>query len=318
MRNFGRVRRAALVAVALALTVTMGSATRAVAEGDIQIGDQQLLTSTSEPFFVGGDYQWGLDQIWVPSDPATSPVSVTFAWGDGTSDTVVSNQTYPDLPVWQGCDGSRCFAWVGHTYAAQGLYTITVMAEQEGATPATYPGVAAIHDVGLAASVKGSGTLTARTGGMYDQEFTQGVMSFQLSVKRRAGTAATSGSLWVDVPSMRPDYPPGSDSKGMTFSGTAPTQPLYVAKGATRGTYEVYLDRVYGTVTKLVDGSKVSAGTAYATLHATITKGQPTLVRIHVWNTSAGYTYVDTATADQGVWGLDLDNALLSGSLKIG
>lgn len=320
MKRNGLLKR--LLVLPLSMVMVAALAPAAGAQGEpIEIDDQQLLTSTSEPFFVGGDYMWGLDQIRPPLDPATSPVSVTFDWGDGYADTVSSDQTYPDLPVWQGCEVEswRCWAWVGHTYAEQGLYGITLTVEQAGAASATYTGTAALYDVSAAASVKGVGTLTARNGGMYDQDFGLGLMSFQITARRRAGTPATSVSLRIDVPSMEPDYPEGSGVTGMTFSGTAATRPLYVQKGAVRGSYEIYLERVYGTVTKLMpDGSLVSAGTAYATLHVALARGEPTLARIDVWNTSAGYTYVSTGKAEQGMWDLDLENSLVSGSVKVG
>ena len=271
---------------------------------------ESLQPSTSDPFFTGGQYMWGID-VWPGIEPVEDvPLTVTFTWGDGSSSTVVT--TDPDASVWCDTGGSgACNVWASHVYTAQGLYTVDVAATQPGAEGASMGAELVVYDRMLGGTIKGSGTVEARSGGMYQQGFTSGTATFQLTAKRRAGTAATDASLVVSVPSMVADY---TGATGMTFTSHTATRPLYVQKLA-RNSYEVFLERIYGTVTN----SAGSAGTALATFHAIITKGQPTLVRISIWNTSAGYTYMDTAApADTTYLSIATADRLLTGSLKIG
>lgn len=277
-----------------------------------------VMLSTTEPLFVGGQYMWGVE-FWVPTDPygeavdppAPVPVTVVWDWGDGTTATASSADggvgctTEPDGPA-------RCSSWMEHDYAAQGLYRIVVTASQPGALDGVLEAGQAVYDLALGGSVRGVGTLTARSGGMYDQDFTEGEASFSISAKRRSGSGATSVALVISVPSMVADYTGGL---GMTFTGLAATQPLMVQR-LGKADAEVFLDRVYGTVTN----SAGPAGTAQAMLHAVIRKGQPTLVRFSVWNTSAGYTYADSSTTVFPTrWALVAgQDVLTSGVLKVG
>ena len=270
--------------------------------------DENLQAGTSEPFFTGAQYMWGIN-VWPAGDPATDTLTVTFAWGDGSSSTVVS--TGPDASIWCDTGSGMCSAWAPHVYTAQGLYTVTVTATQPGAESASMSAEVIVYDLAAGGSIKGSGTVEARSGGMYQQNFTSGTATFQISAKRRAGTAATDASLVVSVPSMVADY---DGARGMTFTSRTATRPLYLKK-LGRYSYEVFLERVYGTVTN----SAGSAGTALATFHAIITKGQPTLVRISIWNTSAGFTYMDTAApADTTYLAISSSDRLLTGALKVG
>lgn len=321
IRTRTRLRNAGLVGVT-GLILALAPAAAAQEAYPISFDDMQgVMPSSSEPLFVGGQYMWGVG-FWTPQDPvgdpaaeppiAPVPVSVTYDWGDGTATTTVTSDS-GDGSVW--CDSSggeyRCWAWVGHDYATQGVRTITVSAHQDGALDGSISGPVVMYDLATGGTVRGSGTLLARFGGMYDQGFTEGTLTFQLNAKRRAGTSATNVSLVLSVPSMTPD---NSDATGMTFTAKAATLPLYVQQ-LSRTSYEVLLDRVFGTVTN----TGGSAGTAQAMLHAVVTKGQPTQLRFSVWNTSAGFTYVDTSGPE--VWdrfSLTEENELLTGSLKVG
>jgi hypothetical protein len=317
MKGKGFLRRLLVLPVAVVMVLALAPASNAQEEHWIQL-DDQLAIGSSEPFFVGGAYSWGTN-IWLPFDPTAYPVAATFDWGDGTEPTV-GHPNDPAAPYFFECfEVTQCSTWFGHTYESQGPFTINVTVHQDGPDGVTVhdarlAGEAFIYDLAVGGSVRGSGTLTARSGGMYDQEFTQGLMSFQINAKRRADSAGTTVALTVDVPSMQADATGGTEVTGMHFVGTAATRPLYVERLAGRGNYEVYLERVFGHVSN----SEGAAGTALGMFHATVTRGQPTLLRIEVWNTDAGYTYVSTATAAQGWYDLDLDNALLSGSVKVG
>ena len=146
---------------------------------------------------------------------------------------------------------------------------------------------------------------------MYDQQFVTGEASFTINAKRRDGKSATAVTLSVSVPSMVADFPDNT-ATGMTFTSTAATRPLFVEPLEGRGNYEVFIERIFGTVTNSGDYS----GSAYATFHARVVKGEPTLVRIFVGNTSMGFTYVDTAL-DQPYMQLANTDVLLSGSVKV-
>jgi hypothetical protein len=318
------MRRAAISLVAAGGLLLTGVPATFAQDGPSisMMDDKGVMPSSSEPLFVGGDYMWGVD-LFAPFDPVGSvdppveavPVTVTWSWGDGTPDTVVSTtDTGTDFPVW--CDTSsdvaRCSSWAGHEYATQGLYRITATGHQDGAEDGMLEAGQAIYDLRTGGTVRASGSVWARSGGMYQQEFNGGQLFFQLNAKRRAGSSATTASLVLSVPNMVADW---QGATGLTFTSSAATMPLMV-KQLGRNSYELFLDRVYGQVTN----SDGDAGTALAVFHAIVTKGQPTLVRFSVWNTSAGYTYVDTGT---GVfptrWTLSpIDDRLLSGSIRVG
>lgn len=318
------LRRAAVCLTAVTGLLLAGvSSTSAQETYPIGMDDQRgIQASTTEPLFVGGQYMWGLD-LYAPNDPygdptaeppvPARPVSLTMNWGDGSSTTVTSAPDSWD--IW--CDTSsggpyRCSSWVEHVYAEQGLYRITATASQEGAYDGFLEAGQAIYDLAKGGSVKGGGTLTARSGGMYDQGFTEGTASIALSAKRRSGSAATTVSLVISVPDMTADY---SGGVGMTFNAKTATQPLYIEQFG-RGNYDVFLDRVYGTVTS----SAGAEGTAQAMVHAVVRRGLPTLLRFSVWNTSAGYTYADSNTEVFPTrWALTPGvDVLLTGSLKVG
>lgn len=70
----------------------------------------------------------------------------------------------------------------------------------------------------------------------------------------------------------------------MTFTGKAAMVPLYVLKTKTGG--EVILSRVEGRVTNTAStGATVDAGGGWAQIHVLVQKGEPTQVRIQIWNT---------------------------------
>jgi hypothetical protein len=316
------MRRAAISLVAAGGLLLTGIPATYAQDGPSisMMDDKGVMLSTSEPLFVGGDYLWGVE-MWVPFDPVGSldppvdpvPVTVTWSWGDGTPDTVVSSAD-PQAMAW--CDNggpvARCTSWAPHDYAAQGLYRITATGHQDGAEDGMLEAGQAVYDLRTGGTVRASGSVWARSGGMYQQEFNGGQLFFQLNAKRRAGSSATTASLVLSVPNMVADY---QGATGMTFTSLAATMPLMV-KQLGRNSYELFLDRVYGRVTN----SDGDAGTAMAVFHAIVTKGQPTLVRFSVWSTSAGYTYVDTGTEVFPTrWALSsTDDRLLSGSIRVG
>jgi len=135
-------------------------------------------------------------------------------------------------------------------------------------------------------------------------------VTFDVTAKRRSGTTATQASFLVTVPGMHPEF---SGATGMTFQGSAALHPMFVAKTRTGG--EVILERVEGRVTN----SLGDAGGARASVHVKVEKGRPTLMRITIDNTSAGYRYLDTG--DQALSWYQLNDTLdtlLSGSVKLG
>ena len=316
MRFTTSLRR--IVSISGVVVLAMIFAPTAQAQESVFIDSDNVQAGSSTPYFVGGDYAWGVDKAVLPFDPTTAGEEATFvfAWGDGTSYTTTSASNDVNCYFDENYGASVCGSFAGHRYTAQGHFVITLTVSQPGSTSASVTGEAVVYDLAAGGSVKGSGTLLARNGGMYDQQFAENPApaTFNLTAKRRSGTAATTVALTVDVPSMLPDYPADGTYHGMTFTGTAATQPLYVQPGTTRGSYDLYLERVYGTVTN----SGGDAGTASATVRASIAKGQVTRLRIWVQNTSAGYTYVDTGTDGQSLWDLSSSNVLLTGSLKVG
>jgi hypothetical protein len=335
---------------ALALA-TVGWAGPARAQGpEIWFGDIQR--SGLQTLLVGGDYWWDVE-VDAPQ-PATMhgvppellwqvgarTIDVSFDWGDGstpttyTSDANFDNTPYSmrcnngyevepgsDPPVYYPEDdfGYNCWAGAGHVYARQGIFTVTVTAEQdtdEGTAVGTTTRTDVVVDTRLAASLSGKGTVEARPGGggMYDQDCAGGPVSFSVTAKRAARSAATKASVTVSAPTMTPEYPPSNPPTGMTFTGSAALAPLYVAKTRTGG--EALVAWVEGRVTN----SGGDSGGAWALVHAVVQKGSPTQVRIIIQNTSAGFTYLDTGWNQVPDWyALDADHDLLtSGSLKIG
>jgi hypothetical protein len=270
-------------------------------------------------------------------------LTVTFDWGDESEPGVLRSDTPMNEPSVQGqlrCDnsvaldgetwvptgsfGRGCTAEGWHTYAAgtQGVKTIRVTATQVGQEQAPdYTYEQLVIDLSAGGSLRGQGTLEGRSGGMYDQQFPQGsddtTVTFNVTAKRRSGTAATQASVLVTAPGMHPDS--SSEAKGMTFKGTAALRPLFVMK--TRSGIELILDAVEGRVTNTL-GNNVNnpAGSARAMIHVNVQKGWPTLMRIMINNTSAGYTYLDTGYQPTSMYqalnpGFDV---LLSGSVKVG
>lgn len=269
------------------------------------------------------------------------PLTVTWNWGDGSSDTMSSaDEGGPDSPgsIWcqveyeldestdpptyypQDDFGYGCVSGIGHTYAEQGVFDLSITAEQpqpdgtvETSTSGVYPQL--VTDLAKGGSLSGKGTVYAPpgSGGMYDVDFGGGLATFTVSAKRKSGTAATTALVTVSVPSMRPDWPQDQDVRGLEFRGTAAIAPLFVAKTKTGG--EVWLRRVEGRVTNTAG----DAGTAWASIHTIVTKGQPTLLRIKLVSTSAGYTYVDTGYRQYDDYVLDVDHdLLLLGAVKVG
>lgn len=313
------IRRRILHALSLPLVLLLSlvMVPLAQAQEDSWI-DEYVLSGSSEPFFVGGDYAWGLQQISPWFDPAAEPVTLTFDWGDGTTTVATSAE---DVECYSNGEGQwQCWTWVGHIYAEQGLFSITATAQQDGSPDCSASTEAIVYDLDSGGSVRASGTLEARVGGMYDQGFQSGPMTFSLTASRRDGSSSSKAALKVSVPDMEPDWPAEGECHGMTFTSKATTRPLYVQELPGRGAYEVFIERIFGTVTN----SCGSAGTGYAQFHATVAKGQPTLARIQVWNTSAGFTYVDTAKPPenpdgpwQGYLVLESTDGLLTGSVRV-
>jgi hypothetical protein len=320
------------------LVVVLGAALSLVAP-PVQAQDSWIddIYSYTSVTLVGGDYVWGA-AIWQPAPVPTSvtydeggnpvyepegaqPLAVEFTWGDGTS-TQFTSDTPSDLS-WVWCDGSgyNCRVEAGHTYTRQGVHEIRVLISQGGSNSWSPVREDLAIDLGVGGSLTAKGTVTGRSAGMYDQQFPESpadaIASFDVTAKRKAGTTATTASVKVSVPGMHPDYCPivGATCTGMTFTGKAAMVPLYVLKTKTGA--EVILSRVEGRVTNTAStGVTVDAGGGWAQVHVLVQKGATTQVRIQIWNTSAGYTYLDTG--DQpSFYGLDATNNLLSGSVKI-
>jgi hypothetical protein len=350
MKVHARSRKTAVAAAAaLSLAMLGWSAPVQAQDPEITFGDVQR--SGLDALLVGGDYYWQVE-VDAPR-PATMhgvpavllqqvearTIDVRFDWGDGsTPTTYTSDANFSDLPYSMWCYneytvddttdpptyypqddfGYGCQAGAGHRYMTQGIYTVTITAEQdtdEGIATATTTRTDVVVDTRLAASLSGKGTVQAPpgSGGMYDQDYAGGSVSFAVTAKRAARSAGTKATVTVSAPSMTPDYPPSNPPTGMTFTGSAALQPLYVAKTKTGG--EAFLMRVEGTVTN----SHGYAGGAWAIIHAKVQKGSPTLVRIIVHNTSAGFTYLDTGWNQNDWFALDSGHDLLmTGSLKIG
>lgn len=328
----------------------LGPSAPAMGQTDISFGD--TMTNSGLNLLVGGDYAWRLDvnqpapayMYDVPTalsqQVGAEPLAVTFHWGDGATTTILSNEAPgPSQLAWMWCDnyyqvdngtdpptytpgdnfGYSCGVEAGHSYSRQGVYSIYLTATQttdEGtATGRSAPFEYLIVDTALGGSLTAKGTVMApaNSGGMYDQDFTGGTVTFGVTAKRRDGTLATTASVTVNAPSMTPDYPTDEPlPQGMTFTGKAAQQPLYITR--TKGGGEAILSRLEGNVTN----SRGPAGRAWMTIHTIVQKGQPTLVRILVQNTSAGFTYLDTGYQPSSYFSLDPNDLLQSGSVKIG
>ena len=344
-------RRLAFVSAAAGALVAAVLVAPAGAQEDSWIREE--LDVSTQTLLAGGFYGWTA-QVDQPTPAAmfgapdglveaasAQPLVVTWHWGDGTPDTVVDTSQDPSLNPDGGfwCDsdhevdesttpptyhpgenyGYGCGFGVGHTYAAQGLYTLYLTAAQyqadQGAVvisrSADFPQL--VTDLAKGGSLTGKGTVCAPAGGggMYDQDFQGGPVTFSVTAKRKSGSSATSVLVKISVPSMNPDYPPTSPPTGLEFSGWAAMAPLWVTK--TRSGGEVFVWRVEGQVTNSAGG----AGTAWATIHAKVQKGATTLVRVQLQNTSAGYTYVDTNPTG-AYYDLGPGDVLTSGSLRIG
>lgn len=263
--------------------------------------------------FVNGGFSWGFNAYGL-LDAEAFPVSASMAWGDGT--TTSWSSSGPDAPFW--CDSGTCSGWLSHIYMSQGFMPLTLTVSQAGKSAGTATWDQLVIDLAMGGSMSGRGTVWATFGGMYDTSFAGdggGLATFKLDAKRRAGTSTTTASLTVSVPSMTPEY---SGATGMTFTGKSPLEPLYVTPGPKKNTGEVFLGRIYGAVTN----SKGPAGTAYATVHVRVVSRTTTLVRIHIWNTDAGYTYLDTGWLDAGspgpvIWIDPTHDLLMSGAIGI-
>jgi len=290
--------RTRVLAPIVAGLIVLASAWPIAAEESVQVE----LSLPMGQVFVGGQFAWWIS-AWYPG---TGPASAVFHWGDGSPDTAI---TWSDPSGCEPASPSPCMGSGSHTYAKQGIFTVTVTASQAGSADGTARLTTAVIDLARGGSVKGSGTVRAPagSGGQYDLDFAGGRVTFKLEASRRVGTSTTTATLTVSVPSMTPEHPAAT---GMTFQSTSPLETLYVKRTNAGG--EVFLGRMYGTVTN----SRGPAGTAYAMIHARIVNQTTTLVRIAVWNSDAGYTYVDTSFA--GWLGLDpIKDLLTSGSLKI-
>ena len=296
--------RRARVLAAFVASALLAAGSVAPVSADTYPLDIEVWGSGSQ-VFVGGDYGWYFD-VWGVGD-LTNPVSVTVDWDDGTPPTTVTT-TDAEITMW--CDGDRCSGWAAHTYAVQGLFGLTITAQQAGTLGGSTTWQQLVVDLDVGGATKGSGSVYAPPGGggMYDQDFAGGTASFKFETRRRAGTSATTATVMISVPSMTAD----DGDTGMTFTGKAPLEVLYVAPA--RGAGEIVLSRVYGTVTN----SGGAAGNGYAIIQARIVSRTTTLVRLGVWNASAGYTYIDTGWQPAGFYGLDpVSDLLVTGSVRI-
>jgi len=255
------------------------------------------------------------------------PMTITFSWGDGSSTTFTSDTrtdstwVYCDNGVEYGADGVmqpsenfgyNCRIEAAHTYTTQGLLNVQLSVAQ-GAETASSESTQFVVDPATGGSLTVKGTVEARSGGMYDQNFPQPgddtTTTVSVTAKRRAGTTATTANVVIAVPGMHPEW---NNAAGMTFRGSYALQPLYVHKTKSGG--EAVLMRVEGRVTN----DKGDAGGAQAVIQVKVAKGSPTLIRVQVWNTSAGFTYLDTGYQADSFLGLTANDLLLSGSVRIG
>jgi hypothetical protein len=341
VRRWLAIPAAALVGVALAFTSAPAQAQNDWVEPP---------SSYMSTILTGGDYVWTA-AVWQPApallaygwDEANQqevpippewagtyqlqPMTITFAWGDGSSTTFTSDVRTDGTWVW--CDngveygdggvlqpsegfGYNCRVEAQHTYASQGVLDLTLSVTQGGETAAA-TSTEFVVDPTTGGTLTVKGTVEARFGGMYDQNFPQPgddtTTNVSITAKRRAGTTATTATVLISVPGMHPEW---NSATGMSFRGAYALQPLYVAKTKTGG--EALLLRVEGRVTN----SKGDAGGAQAAIRVKVAKGSPTLIRVQVWNTSAGYSYLDTGFQPESWLGLSASDVLLSGTVRLG
>ena len=302
---------------------------------------------------TGGDYVWtapvwqpapallavgwdGQQEVAIPDTwggemyPYLQPMSISFDWGDGSTPTTFSSDEPATDEAWVYCDntveygeggvmqpgesfGYNCRVEAAHTYTTQGVMDVTLAVTQgEETASATTRQLVVDPRVGGSLTVKG--TVEARSAGMYDVDFPQPgdntTTNVSVTAKRRAGTTATTANVVISVPGMHPEY---FGDTGMTFRGAYALQPMYVAKTKTGG--EAVLLRVEGRVTT---GGGLDAGGAQAVVQVKVAKGSPTLIRLQVWNTSAGFSYLDTGYQPDPYLGLTAEDLLLTGTVKLG
>jgi len=335
------------VAVLLALTAVLPAAP-ALAQDD-WVEPPAPYQST---ILTGGDYVWS-SAVWQPAPallavgwdgegevtlpdtwgaeefPYLQPMTISFNWGDGTATTFSSDQPATD-EVWLYCDnnvayndggalqpgenfGYNCRAEAAHTYTTQGVLDVTLSVTQ-GTEAASAVSQQLVVDPKVGGSLTVKGTVEARAAGMYDPDFPQPgddtTTNVAVTAKRRAGTTATTANVVIAVPGMHPEF---FGDTGMTFRGAYALQPLYVTKTKSGG--EAVLLRVEGRVTTT---SGTDAGGAQAAIQVKVAKGEPTLLRVQVWNTSAGFSYLDTGHQPDSFLGLTDADLLLSGSVRLG
>jgi hypothetical protein len=341
IRRWLAIPTTTLLGVALAL-----SASPAQAQNDwVEPANSYMST-----ILTGGDYVWTA-AVWQPAPamlaygwddanqqevpiPASwaetyqlQPMTITFSWGDGSSTTFTSDVRTDSAWVW--CDngvetvggvpqspsdnfGYNCRVEAAHTYTSQGVLSLTLSVTQGGES-ATSVSTQFVVDPTTGGSLTVKGTVQARSGGMYDQNFPEvgdnTTTNVSVTAKRRPGTTATTATVQISVPGMHPEW---NSAIGMTFRGTYPLQPLYVLKTKSGG--EAVLMRVEGRVSN----NKGDAGGAQAVIQVKVEKGSPTLIRVQVWNTSAGFSYLDTGYQPESWLGLNANDVLLSGSVRIG
>lgn len=346
----------AAVAATFGMALSTASSGTAGAEEPGNWLDDTEVTSTAYATLVGGDYYYEASSIGFPApalvygvpdalsqDVGAQPVEVTYHWGDGSPDSVVRSDADPEtdhtvsFACWsceyQVDDGTEPPTYLpqdgfalsgstgaGHVYERQGMFGLYLTGTQpqgDGST-STVQGsrfTQLVVDLAKGGTLSGEGRVRAPagSGGMYDTDFAGGPVTFRVTAGRRSGQAATTVHLTVKVPSMTPDWPPTDPPTGLTFHATAGLAPMFVTDTRTRD--RVFLRMVEGQVTN----SNGRAGTARATLHALMRKGQPTVLRIQLQNASAGYTYLDTGYQRDDYSALDKTHDLLrSGSLTVG
>lgn len=346
MRSPRNHHRLAVPLAACVVAALSFVAAPAQAQGDWVEPAQPYMATT----LTGGDYVWSA-AVWQPApallafgwDDSTQQevpipaawadlygfqtMAVTFAWGDGTQTAFTSDERTDSTWVW--CDssvtrddqgalqptewfGTNCRVEASHTYTTQGVLDLTLTVVQ-GDQSASATSTQFVVDPSTGGSLTVKGTTEARFGGMYDQNFPQPgdntTTNVTVTAKRRAGTTATTANVTITVPGMHPEW---NNASGMTFKGSYALQPLYIAKTRTGG--EAVLIRVEGRVTN----SKGDAGGAQAVIQVKVAKGSHTLIRVQVWNTSAGFSYLDTGYQPQSWLGLDSHDLLLSGSVRLG
>lgn len=341
IRRWLAIPTAAIAGLALAM-----AATPAQAQNDWVEPANSYMTT----ILTGGDYVWTA-AVWQPApallaygwdeanqqevpippdwanDYGLQPMSTTFTWGDGSATTFTSD--VPTDSTWVWCDngvqydengvlqptenfGYNCRVEAAHTYTTQGVLDL-ILSVTQGTETASSVSTQFVVDPTTGGSLTVKGTVEARSGGMYDQNFPLAgddtTATVSATAKRRAGTTATTASVLITAPGMHPEW---NNATGMTFRGSYALQPLYVVKTKTGG--EAVLMRVEGRVTN----SQGDAGGAQAVIRVKLAKGSETLIRVTVMNTSAGFTYLDTGYQPESWLSLDANDLLLSGSVRLG